>query len=161
MVNEAENSISQWKNVFRRESLNELCKLPLHLRCRLARRKRVGMGGWEVGRMEAKIECEWEGWQRQRLGLGNDWLSDPAVCDTKLGHQFDFWLRHCTAILISIPLYVSFFFLTHVMNKGSSLRWIPSWNARFYLCRSIKPISFDINPPRKSSGRKKANEEMP
>lgn len=115
-----------------------------------------GLGCWEVGRMEAKIECEWEGWERQRLGLGNDWLSYyPAVCDTKLGHRFDFWIRHCTAILISIPLCVSFFFLTHVRTKGSSLRWIPSWNARFYQRRSIKPISFDINPPRKSSWKKK------
>lgn len=42
VVNEAEDSIGQWKNVFRREGLDELGQPPLHLCCGLVENKRLG-----------------------------------------------------------------------------------------------------------------------
>ncbi len=40
VVNEAEDSVSQRKHIFRRKSLDELGQPPLHLRCGLVENKR-------------------------------------------------------------------------------------------------------------------------
>lgn len=141
VVDEAEDSVGQWKNVFRRVSMDELGQPLLHLCC--------GLVAWEGRTNICKVKekrCTGEngenGVRLREMRFKKDFISfkDSEVCDRKFRKLFNSWPRQCgCADLHWLPFNAFFFHLTCVRTSPKScyLGWTPNYNARFPKARFL------------------------